>query len=536
MKSIIYNGKIYIEGEHFEEAVLISDGIIEKTGTNEEILSAAPADWEKIDAQGKTLLPGMNDSHQHLGAIGEWMALVDLSGAASIDEIIERGRRFIEENPDSVKKGMQGTGWNQDYFTDEKRLINRHDLDRISTEIPIVFERICGHIVSANTKAIEMAGITGKTPQFEGGVFEIGEDGEPNGIFSENARSEIFKVIPSFSREELKKFYIRAMEYAVSVGLTSVQSNDARENNYKEIFELMHSLYDEGKMLLRYRHQFSFRNLEDFKEFLDTEFKMGKYDNKILSLGPLKLFKDGSLGARTALMRNEYSDDPGNYGVEAISGEQMDEMCSLAQDKGIQVITHVIGDGAIDQTITSYEKQIKDRGNILRHGIVHCQITDYPMLERIAKLDILAMVQPIFLNYDLHIVESRAGKKLASTSYAFNTLDRLGAHVSYGTDAPIEDCNPFQNIYSAVTRKDLSGFPEGGFYPEECVGVVKAIDNYTIGSAYAEFQENVKGRIKPGYYADLIIIDRDIFTIPADEIKDIKVELTMVDGRVVYRK
>ncbi len=536
MKTVIYNGKAYIHRGHFEQAILISDGLIEKVGTNEEVLAFAPEECEKIDANGKTILPGINDAHLHLGFIGEFLVLADLSNARSINEVVQCGKRFMQENPEAVKYGLHGIGWNQDYFTDEKRIINRHDLDLISTEIPIVFERVCGHIVSSNTKAIEMAGITDQTPQFDGGVFEIGEDGQPNGIFNENAVYEIIKTIPSWTAEELQQLYIRAIEYAVSVGLTSVQSNDVRDNNYKEIFALLHKLYDEGKMLLRYRHQFSFLKLENFKKFLESEFKNGKYDNKVLALGPLKLFKDGSLGARTGLMRHEYLDDPGNNGVASLSDEQMDELCGLAVENGIQVVTHVIGDAAIDQTITNYERSMKNGKNLLRHGVVHCQITDLPILERIAMLDILAMVQPIFLNYDLHVVESRVGKKLASTSYAFHTLDKLNAHVAYGTDAPVESCNPFPNIYSAVVRKDLAGFPEGGFYPEECVDVEQAIDHYTIGSAYAEFQEDVKGRIQPGYYADLIILERDIFTIPVDEIKDIKVVMTMMGGKVVYQK
>ncbi|SHJ18294.1 amidohydrolase [Lutispora thermophila] len=536
MKTAIYNGKVYIERGHFEQAVLISDGIIEKVGTNEDILACASQDCEVIDADGKTILPGFNDSHLHLGSIGEWLTYANLSGATSIEDIVEIGKRFIEENPELVKQGLYGIGWNQDYFTDEKRILTRHDLDRISTDIPIVFERVCGHIVSANTKALEVGGITADTPQVDGGVFEIGDDGQPNGIFKENATYQITKVIPPHTFEKLEQLYIKAMEYAVSVGVTSVQSNDVRDHNYKEVFRLMHKLHDEGKLLVRYRHQFSFLDIENFKDFLATEFKDYRYDNKFLALGPLKLFKDGSLGARTALMRKGYLDDPGNYGVASLSDEQMDELCGLAVKNGIQVITHTIGDAAIDDTITNYERTMKEGKNSLRHGVVHCQITDLPILERVAKLDILVMVQPIFLNYDLHVVESRVGKDLASTSYAFHTLDKLGVHVAYGTDAPIEDCNPFFGVYSAVTRKDLNGFPERGFYPKECVDLEQAIDNYTIGSAYAEFLEDVKGRIKPGYWADLIILDRDIFTIPVDEIKDIKVDLTICNGKVVYRR
>lgn len=536
MKKVIHNGKIYVGRDHFVEAVLISGGRIEGIGTDEEMMAQLPEDCEIIDAQGKTVLPGMNDSHLHLGSIGEWLVLPDLSPARSIDDLVRIGREFIEKNPEFCKEGFVGTGWNQDYFK-EKRIPTRYDIDRISTEIPIVFERVCGHVAAANSKALEMAGLLESLPEIEGGVFEVDEDGRPTGVLNEGgAINYVSNVIPEFCEEEWENLYIKSMEYAVSVGLTSVQSTDARDRNYKSVFRRMHKLYEEDKLLLRYRHQISLLKADSLKDYIETEYRQGIYDKEMLDLGPLKLFKDGSLGGRTGLMRKEYKDDPGNFGVEVLSNDQMDELVGLAAANGIQVITHVIGDGAVERTLCSYEKVIGKEGNVLRHALVHCQVTDKEQLERMAKGDILALVQPIFLDYDLHVVEDRVGKVLASTSYAFHTLDKLGVHVAYGTDAPIENCNPFPCLYCAVTRKDVKGFPEGGFNPRECVDVEQAIDNYTLGSAYAEFKEGVKGRIKPGYYADMIIIDRDIFTIPKDEIKEIKVDLTMVGGKVVYKR
>jgi predicted amidohydrolase YtcJ len=179
---------------------------------------------------------------------------------------------------------------------------------------------------------------------------------------------------------------------------------------------------------------------------------------------------------------------------------------------------------------------MKSRHNPLRHGIVHCQITSLQQLERIADLNIYVMYQPIFLDYDNTIVESRVGEKLASTSYAFNTLNNLRAPISFGTDSPVEDCNPFPNIYCAVTRQGLNGNPSGGFNPNEKMKIEDVVDAYTIGSAYNEFKEDFKGRLKPGYVADLIVLDKDIFTIENNQIKDIKVELTMVNGEFVYKR
>lgn len=535
LKTVLINGKVYVEKNNFKEAIFIEDGIIKEVGTNEDILKN---ETDKIiDLQGKTVLPGFNDSHLHLLGVGSAMSSLNLSEAKSIDEIIELGRKFIKENKGI--KALFGRGWNQDNFTTgEKRLLNRHDLDKISTEIPIVLERVCVHVSVGNTKAIEIAGVDENTT-VDGGTIELGEDGKPNGIFNENAIPLIQQAIPAKNSHDIEKEILKAGEYAISVGLTSVQSCDIMNSEYKTIFSIIHNIYDNKKMKLRYSHQYNFQNINHFKDYLETEFITGEYDGKFLSKGALKLFKDGSLGARTALMLKDYEDAPGVKGVAALSDEQLQDLVDLATAHGIQVVVHAIGDGAIESVIKAYEKTIKsgkNDNNSLRHGIVHCQITNKGQLDRIAKLNIAVMFQPIFLDYDTKIVESRVGKDLATTSYAFNTLFKSGTPVSFGTDAPVEDCNPFPNIYCAVTRQRIDGNPKGGFCPEEKMDVQDAIDAYTIGSAYNEFKEDFKGRLKPGYVADLIVLNRDIFTIDENEIKDIKVEKTMIDGEFVYER
>lgn len=532
MKTILKNGKIYVEKNDFREAIFIENGIIKQVDTNEEILKNN-ADMV-VDLQGKTVLPGFNDSHLHLLSVGKFMNICNLTSAKSIDDIIELGRNFIKSNDKLTV--LQGRGWNQDYFiSGEKRLLTRHDLDKISTEIPIVFTRVCGHVAVGNTKALEIIGVDESTV-VAGGVIELDEDGKPNGIFNENAVSLLYSILPDSDDKTIEEDFIRASKYALSLGITSVQSNDFHSDDFKNIFKIVHNLYDNNKLKIRYTPQFNLQDIDSFKEYLETEFIKGIYDNKFLSKGALKLFKDGSLGARTALMLKEYKDEPGTKGVEALSDEHLQELCDLATENEITVITHAIGDGAIESIINAYEKTMKDNKNPLRHGIVHCQITSKKQLEKIAKLNIPVMYQPIFLDYDMQIVESRVGKELASTSYAFNTLKNLGAPISFGTDAPVEDCNPFPNIYCAVTRQSLNGKPEGGYIPSEKMIVEDAIDAYTIGSAYNEFKEDFKGRLKPGFVADLIVLDNDIFTVDKSKIKDIKVEKTMVNGEFVFER
>ena len=541
METLFYNAKVYLEREKFAEAVLVRDGIIAKVGTDDELLKEAGKDCKKIDCQKKTIIPGLNDSHMHLLVLGESLQTVKLTNSKSIDEIIERCRKFIKENSELSKNGVFAIGWNQDLFEGDKRIPNRHDADKISTEIPIILRRVCGHQMVSNTKAIEMLGIDGSSEQYEGGTFEIGEDGYPNGIFTENACRHLRKVIPEFSLEDRERMAIEAMKHAVSFGVTSVQSNDLGAvvlGEKDKYFKMFCKIYEERKGLLRYHHQITFQSPEELKEYAENgELVKGNYpEDSWVTLGPLKLFKDGSLGARTATLENDYADDPRNRGEERFDEKYIEDLCKAADEHGMQIVTHVIGDAATNSVMKTYEKLIKDGKNPLRHALIHCQITNRKMLENIAEKNVLVMYQPIFLDYDMHIVESRCGKELASTSYAFNTLDKLGGKISYGTDCPVEGCNPFPNIYCAVTRKDLKGSPVEGFYPEECVDIYTAVDAYTEGSAYAEFMENKKGRITEGFYADMVILDRDIFTVNPLEIKDIQPLLTMVGGKVVYEK
>ncbi len=532
MKTILKNAKIYVEKNNFQEAMLIEDGIIKEVGTNTNILENSSD--KVIDLQGKTVIPGLNDSHLHLAMVGEAMTSCNLTSAKSIDEAIDLGRKFLENNKHIA--ALSGRGWNQDYFTSgEARMFTRHDLDRISTDIPVVYERVCGHVTVGNTKALDILGIDENT-YVDGGEILKGNDRKPNGIFTENAAGLLQSVLPVKCDADIEQEFLKAANYAISVGITSVQSCDAMNKEYKKMFDIIHRIYDNNRTKLKYSVQFNFQNINGFKDYLETEHRTGSYDGKYLNKGALKLFKDGSLGARTALMLKEYNDEPGTIGVAALSDEQLQALCDLATENGIRVVTHAIGDGAIESVINAYENTMQHGKNPLRHGIVHCQISSLEQLKRIALLNIPVMYQPIFLDYDIQIVESRVGKDLASTSYAFNTLNQLGAPISFGTDSPVEDLNPFPNIYCAVTRQKINGTPQGGFVPSERMGVEDAVDAYTIGSAFNEFKEQEKGRLKPGYAADLTVLDKDIFTVDVNEIKDIKVEKTMIDGEFVYER
>ena len=535
-KLVLTNGKIYVERGVFAQAVCAEGGVIRCVGSNEEVLRVAGGGAEVFDCEGRTVIPGLNDAHCHIFTVGLNMAQLQLSGARSLHEIIERGRRFLAEHPDAGKRGIEGGGWNEDLFTEgERRFPDRHDLDQISSEVPIVVRRVCEHIFSVNTRAIEIMGLTKDSPQFEDGLFEREEDGTPSGVFKENlARAR--SVLPPYTAKEYGDLYARAAAYAVSRGITSLQSNDVGllPLTPDEVFRLINDVHAQGRAALRHRQQTTFYKLEDFREYLaGTYARRGDFHPHV-EAGPLKLFKDGSLGGRSAALRQAYHDDPGNFGVEALSDADMDVFCRAAKEAGVQVVTHAIGDRAVAGVVGCYARA--DAQNRLRNVINHCQITDRPLLEDIARNHICVCYQPIFLDYDIHMAEARCGHELASTSYAFGTLSRMGVPIGYSTDSPVEDCNPFPNIYSAVTRMDKEGWPEGGWFPEERVDVAAAIDAYTTGSAYLEFHEGDKGRIQPGFAADMTVLDEDIFTCSPRAIRDILPVMTVIAGEVAYQR
>ena len=533
------NGKIYVERDVFAQAVLMENGRITAVGGNEDIAALA-GDARVIDCGGRTVIPGLNDSHLHLIQIGTRLSRAEIAGSSSIDDMVQRVKAFMAAHPQACARGLAATGWNQDLFRDEKRMPNRYDLDRISTDIPIVLRRVCGHVATANSRALELLGMSQKPGRVEGGTIEVDENGVPNGIFTEAAAGLPDSVLPQADLKDARRDFLTGAQYALSHGITSVQSNDAGNSSYPRdaVIDMISTLYQENGCPLRYRFQISFDSPEDLQQFIDA----GGYarslgaDPDMLAFGPVKLFKDGSLGGRTGTMRQGYLDDPGNFGVETTTDGDMDAFCRIADQSGLQVVTHVIGDKAIGDVTGNYERVLRDGQNPLRHALVHCQITDRPMLERIVRDHIPVMYQPIFLDYDMHAVISRCGEALSSTSYAFKTVEELGGWVSYGTDSPVEDCNPFPNIYSAVTRKDKNGWPEGGFFPEECVDVARAVDAYTLGSAYNEFRERDKGRIKPGFLADMVVLDTDIFTCDPMKIRNILPVMTIVGGRIAWEK
>ncbi len=531
MKTLFYNGRFYVNSNETTDSLLIEDGIIQKIGSYADLLSFVDPQTEKIDLNGRTAVPGWHDSHMHLHMVGSGMQKVQLYGSSSIEDVITRTRKFIADHDVPSGSIVSGMGWNQDYFTDENRLLNRFDLDQISTEHILILSRACGHVLAANSLAIRTANVTAQTPQPEGGHFDVDENGEPNGVFRENANGLIQRLNPPTSVESMMKSLELAMDYAASMGITSVQTMDLNADNAEMMLEAYRRVL-EKRPTLRIYQQCNFSTPEEIKVFASQGHKTGSGDSW-LKIGPVKLFVDGSLGARTALMRQPYADDPQTRGIQCLTQDQLDALTVTAHDNGFQVTVHVIGDGAMEMVLDSYEKIIDHGQNPLRHALIHCQITDLPLLERFRDLGIYAQVQPIFIHYDSHIVYQRVGTALADTSYAFGTMLKSGIPVSFGSDSPVEDMNPYHNLYCAITRRDLNGnLP---YNISEAVTIAEAVDAYTLGSAEVCFRETQLGRLLPGYLADFVVLDQNLFEIDPMEIKNVRPVMTVVHGQIVYR-
>ena len=538
MDTIFYNGRIYTmePGWAPQSAVAVQDGIIQRVGSDEEILALRTEGTELIDLQGKTMLPGFTDSHMHLLSYGYSLEKVNFYSAKCIDDLVLLAKDFLAKRP--YLTWLQGRVWNQEYWP-ENRFPTRYDLDRISTDIPMSFTRACGHIIVVNSKALEVMGVTKDTPDPFGGQIDRDENGEPLGIFREAARDTVYNALPDLTVEDVKRMLKNGMDELVKAGITEVQTDDFEAlppGQYQKVLDAYHQLENEGALRVRIFEQCLLASQDLLEQFLAEGHHTGE-GSPMFRVGPLKLMADGSLGGRTAYLARSYADDPSTEGIPVFTQEQIDKLILTAQQGGMMAAVHCIGCGAAEMTMEAFEKaQLACPGPDVRHAIVHCQITDKDLLEKFAKLNIVAHIQPAFIDDDIPIVEARVGKELSQTSYNWKTLQDSGVHIAGGSDSPVIDFSVMNGIYCAVTRKRLNGEPEGGWLPEQKLTVEEAVCLYTAGGAYASYDERVRGTIRNGKYADLVVLDRDIFMVPEEEIKDIQVCMTVLSGQTVFKR
>lgn len=538
MDTILKNAKIYtMKGRETAEAVGIKNGKIEKVGTVDEVLKLKEEDTKVYDLKGKTVLPGFNDSHMHLLNYGFTLTQADFTGSDSIEDLIDRGKKFIQKKDIKPGQWIMGKGWNQDFFKGDKVFPTRYDLDKISTENPIVATRVCIHIAVVNSKALELLNINKDTAQPDGGQFDVDENGEPTGIFREAARYMIYDRLPKTSVEDIKDMMVNAIDHMNRDGITSVGTDDFEalpDKDLDNVIEAYLQLKREDKLKMRIYEQCLLPKKEKFQEFMEKGYKTG-WGDELFKIGPLKLLLDGSLGARTAALMEPYSDDSTTRGITTSNQEDLNEIVDLAHRNNFQIAMHGIGDRTMYMIFESLEKALeKTPKEDHRHGIVHCQITDEYLLNKFKELDVLAYIQPIFLDYDWQLVHVRVGKEREKTSYNWKTMVDMGVHIACGSDAPVEPFNVLNGIYEAVTRKDLKGRPEGGWMPEQKLDLYDAVYAWTLGGAYTSFEEDIKGSIEEGKLADMVVLSGDIFEVEEDNIKDLKVDATIFNGELVF--
>ena len=528
MDLILYNAQIYtmrVEGDVYS-AIAIKDDKIIQIGNDDDILTLKTDNTQIIDLNQKIILPGFNDSHMHLLGLGASLSQVDLSTAKSKDDMVKMTKAYIKENNIQNDEWVVGRGWNQDLF-EIKDIPTATDLDDISTKHLIFLRRACGHVATCNSHLLNTHGFSLEKTVIDGGTYE-------NGIFKENALELITEKMPAPTTEDLKKWIQTGATYLNRLGITSVQSDDLcvfSEALNPMVFSSFIELDIQNSLSVRVYEQSLFRT----KSCLTKELEMGYQQNKgsdYFKCGPLKILGDGSLGGRTAWLNKPYDDAKDETGIHMYSQEELNDYVYEAHRHGLASAIHCIGDKMLDSAIEAIDRaQTLTPNPELRHGIVHCQITSKEQLERLKALNIMAYVQPIFLDYDAHIVRERVGD-LADTSYNWKTMMDLDLRMSFGSDAPVDSSDPIKGIHCAVSRKGINNKPVGGYLPEQAITVYEAIYNYTVESAYASHEEHIKGRLLPGYLADMVVLEGNIF----NNILDTSIHTTILAGKVVYQK
>jgi predicted amidohydrolase YtcJ len=528
--TIIVNAVVHTmdSSQPIAEAVAIYGNRIVAVGSTKEIKKLAGPNTRTFDAKKKLLLPGFNDAHTHFLSGGFQLSSVDLRDAISPQEFAARIKAFAEKLPKG--RWITGGDWDHERWADAK-LPTRELIDSFTSETPVFVNRLDGHMALANSLALRLAGVTRQTLDPPGGVIVRDKSGEPTGILKDAAQSFVWKVVSPATFEEKLAAATAATEYAAKLGVTSIQDMSAGDD-----VGVYQTLLDRGELKTRI---YAVAPLPSWERLARTGVR-AHFGSEMLRVGGLKGFADGSLGSTTALFYEPYRDDPSTSGIagdEMYPEGAMLKRVSEADRAGLQILIHAIGDRANDMILDIYEQVERENGKRdRRFRIEHAQHLRAQDIPRFARDGVIASMQPYHAIDDGRWAEKRIGKERAKTTYAFRSLIDSGATMAFGTDWTVAPLNPLLTIYAAVTRRTLDGKNPKGWVPEQKISIEETVRAYTSGSAYAEFQENVKGTITVGKLADLVLLSGDIFKIDPKEIENVKVVLTIVDGRIVFEE
>jgi predicted amidohydrolase YtcJ len=526
---IIRNAKIWtVDRDHPEaEAIAILGDRIVAVGSNQEIDAWRGSNTTMQDGAGKRLLPGFNDAHVHFTSGGQQLDNVQLNDATSLQEFARR----IAERAVKTPKGdwILGGDWDETKWT-PAQLPTKELIDATTSQTPVAVSRYDGHMILANSLALKLAGITAKTADPDGGVIVHDAQGNPTGALKDAAAELVYKVIPEPTHDQRRHSIERALEQAASVGVTSVQHMNP---DYADI-AIYSELLEEGKLTTRIY-------AAPLIPQVDDQAKIGirhAFGGPYLRLGALKSYADGSLGSATAYFFEPFNDQPNNRGLLADGMHPislMRDRMMKADAASLQLCTHAIGDAGISAILDIYSEIEKAHGpRDRRWRIEHAQHMAAKDFDRFAQLHVIASVEPYHAIDDGRWAEGRIGHDRASRTYAFRTFLDHGVRLALGTDWNVAPLNPMLTLYAATTRATLDGKNPNGWFPEQKLTAKEAIDAYTMGSAYAEFQENVKGSIAPGKLADMVLLSDDVLSIDPVKIRGVKVLKTWVGGKLVY--
>lgn len=532
--SIITNAKVWtVDHAHpTAQAVAVLGDRIVAVGTTAALNAWRGPKTRVIDAGGKLLLPGFNDSHVHFISGGKQLDAIQLNDATSAQEF----KRRIAERVKSTPKGewILGGDWDETKWTPAQ--MPTHELiDDVTADNPVFVGRYDGHLGLANAVALKLARITAATQDPPGGAILRDAQGNPTGVLKDAAMNLVGTAIPPLTTEQRIKAAKRGLEHAASLGVTSFQNMDDDSSQTFEDVKVFAELLERGELTARVYMAPSILHWDD-------QAKIGirhAFGSSYLRIGALKGFADGSLGATTAYFFEPFLDAPENHGLLSSQMQPpsaMRERMLKADAAGLQICTHAIGDQGISIILDFYADIVKEHGVADRRlRIEHAQHMAAKDFDRFAQLGVIASVQPYHAIDDGRWAERRIGHDRASRTYAFRTFLNHGVRLAFGTDWDVAPLNPMLTLYAAVTRATLDGKNPNGWFPEQKLTLPEAIEAYTMGSAYAEFQDKEKGSITPGKLADMVLVNEDLFKIDPAKIRDAHVAMTMVGGKVVYQ-
>jgi predicted amidohydrolase YtcJ len=535
---ILLNGRVVtLDPEHPEaEALAVREGRITAIGGNEAILPLAGPGTRRIDLAGKMVLPGLVDAHGHVRSLGERLDTLDLKGAASVEEVARRvAARITALGPG---EWVTGGGWDQNLWPG-KAFPDHRPITAAAPDRAVWLKRVDGHAGWANLEAMRAAGVTRDTPDPEGGVIERGALGEPTGVFIDNAMDLIDAVRPPAGHARVKSWIRLGLERCAEVGLTEVHDAGVTEMEVAAYRELA----DAGELPVRVYLMWSGMPDGSAHALEDAERRLAGYLEQPplinyadrLTLRSVKLMIDGAMGSRGAVFFEDYADDPGNRGLLVMTPEAIERSTVLALRRGYQVCTHAIGDRGIHLVLEAYEKALAAvPTEDPRLRIEHLQCVRRADIERLSRLNIIASMQPSHATSDMGWADDRVGPQRGQGLYSWRWVLDAGVALAAGSDFPVDPERPLVGIHAAVTRQDRKGRPEGGWHPGQRMSLDEALRAYTTGAAYAAFEENDKGRLAPGFRADLTVLSDDLRAIPAEAIPLTRVNFTIVGGTIVY--